>query len=612
MEWFSRLWESEAVDVVFWFLFVVWSYIERFLQFLSSIALLVWEFIQHMPWPIPILPYVVLFTACAGVIVSQILAIVKHRNHWTENPKHGLMHSFFIKSGADRVKAIHRFANATIRDITWICGISGLAFRLGNYKHESSILNFLLAVVYLPLAVLGFFEIVLRVLLGTAYLFAVKLVLLLFFLFTKYVSLLFIPVAGIVDKAMRRSQYCGSCYAQYDLPVFVCGKCKREHKKLMPGIHGLFFARCACNETFLPVMVLSGRSRRVAGRCPSDRCEENLPATNARQLFVQLIGDSGSGKTTYLEKLQKVYAKKLDEQKGVFVGITPLIDKGVFLDNVYKTNVTLTLGDVKAFNFLHRYRRPSNAIKDNLIFFDVLGETITNADYDSNPLHLGFCNGFMLFVDLTSIPVVRERMSDEELEAHNADGDFGVMFNQFMLKMFAIRGNVKRKIDAPLAVVISKADIAAVSGHVRYIQSDDADRNSVLKDYLSGLGLSNAVKSIDASFTNVAYFFVSSSRGGAREDDKTSVLAPLNWILKENNSGMYGLLDGSKTEAPGNHIDNSPPAVLVMDEVIDETERWPREYIPEENKEEADGSDEITEETNYTDDEIADLFKNLR
>ena len=522
------------------------------LQFTWLQLAIAWGFIQLIPRPVAWIMYIVVFSACVGILISHVLGIVKSCGKRLQHKKYKLKYSFFAGSGAYQANCIYKYANNQIRQTTWICGISGILYRLGKYGHESQIVNFLLAAFYVPLAILSFFEIFVRVVAGTLYFFLAKivhkflLIIALSFFFT--VTLL----AGIVDMFMRRQQFCPHCYISYKLPIFVCPSCNNKHRNLTPGVCGMLFARCACNKAFLPTMVLTGRSY-LDCICPNDHCQNELAAANAKQYFLQLFGGVGAGKTSYLATvLHELDIHVLYNHSGMYTTGKPK-NSMIELAEVRMTGilpigtVTGEQGGVSVLNFLigkcRNDRKDVRAPVHNLAMYDIFGETAISGDFINNPSHFGFCNGFLLFLDPTNIPILRERMNGSNVAFSDAvnDYDFGTVLNQLTLKLFEVVGSVRDMLAVPVAVIISKADNEVVQSDICDFPQDIEGRNAAFKKYLTELGLGNAVDRLDDSFTNVAYFPVSSLQ--TNDPAKTAtVLAPIKWIMQTSNNELVKLL----------------------------------------------------------------------
>ncbi|MCL2527060.1 MAG: hypothetical protein FWE42_01480 [Defluviitaleaceae bacterium] len=498
-----------------------------------------WVFIRGLPMPILLLMYMVMITAGIGILLSHGLAIYRNRNRWVADPKSDLMYSYFIKSGAHQANLSYREAHKQIRDSHWIYSISGLTYRLGNIKHEAIGVNILLAVVYIPLAILSVLEIFFRVTIGTFYFIVFKLIHKVLLFAAGFISRFIIIIADIVDKNMRRKQYCTSCYAEIELPVFECPECNKQHTRLVPSRSGALFARCACNKCFLPTMHLTGRSRLLS-HCPS-RCNARLAAPNASPVYIHLIGGESVGKTLFLSALHYICWNISQKQSKVYMSGYPAKDRKK-LGEYYMVNEagpgTVDGQGPMAYNLRYRYKNKKSAIRDNLVVFDVDGNVVMNNSYAST-VHFSFCNGFIIFVDPTQASVAG---SDSLSTSTPGRNNFYEVLNQFKIELLnQHEGRIGKKIDVPIAVVIAKMDIAPGAGKLaHYTATGSAAGNKACKDYLASLGFGDALQSIDLSFNNVAYFPVSSHSGSGVSHSQ--VLAPVKWILSKSGGRLLKVL----------------------------------------------------------------------
>jgi len=507
MEFWNNLWyesDSSWRDFVWWesFLYATeparewlaggWRIVTEFL-------LIIWEFIRTVPWYMGLPIYLSFISAAIGIGYSHIAPTVATRRNWLKHQRLDLMYSYFTETGIHMVKVNHATSRVYLRDNTYIFTISGLTHRLGNYQNESNVLTFLLAIPYIPMLILTMIEMSIRVVVGTSYLIAVKLVHRVLLFMTKQITCALIPAAVAADRYMRRKQYCTKCYDEFNLPTFVCPECNTLHEQLTPGRCGILFAKCSCNNKFLPVMVFTGRSR-LGCVCPS--CKEEMADANARQFFVHLIGGSGSGKTAYMSAFANVY---LRQSGSVYI-------RGRLEDSFVQLEAVAPSSDLVDYNFLHSYGNANKPAKNTLVVFDINGEQVVS-EYHKNPRHFSFCNGFILFADPQS-------------------SDFGDVANQFILDYSGIMGqSANERSSIPVAVVVTKADVDEVKHGI----SGGSDREC--KEYLESLGLGSGVMSIDAKFSNVRYFPISSTDTGKMP----RITAPVSWIAGQVGGTMAKL-----------------------------------------------------------------------
>jgi hypothetical protein len=170
------------------------------------------------------------------------------------------------------------------------------------------------------------------------------------------------------------------------------------------------------------------------------------------------------------------------------------------------------------------------AAKGSLIIFDHLGEFVSKDEYPRNPMHFDYCHAFMFIFDPLSVPAARSGTGFGNYSGSYSADDFDTVVNQFVNRVKPIKSlRPGAKIDIPVAVVIAKADIEAVQNGIGAYHNDET-QDEQCRQYLESLGLSNALLSVDANFTKVRYFPVSSLKGGK------GVLAPMAWLAEANSS----------------------------------------------------------------------------
>jgi len=508
---------------------------------------------------------VVLFVALLGIMASHSFAFHKCRNEWKKNPKNELAFSYFCGTGPLQRKLGYKEAHRLLRDRRWFpASFAGLCYRLNHFVHESRILIFGCTLLYLPLVVLGFIEMVFRVAVGTVWLLAASLAHRMILFGLRWVSYVLIPVWQTADKASRIVQHCPHCYETFDLPVFVCPKCGRKHRQLIPGRSGILVARCECGR-FLPSTLFTGRSSLQAV-CPA--CGWRLFAPNARPFSIQLIGGNSSGKTAYLAAFSHQYLEKTAGIKDLSISGEP---RHYFdaLEKIYRNGLSIPSSSTAAtpYSFVHRFKRKA---KDNLVIYDIPDEAILNRTYERNPRNLGFSDGIIIIVDPLGIAAAREecqRSGDEGALAGHSTDDIEELIIAFVQLFASITGQTSSKLDStPVSIVINKTDIKAVKREVglpkikaafgsepgTYSNDISIARDEICRAYLSKLGLDNALNNLDGAFSNVRYFPVSSI-GHAGESGKgfapVGVLAPVAWIAEEAGAGISQILREAENSA---------------------------------------------------------------
>ena len=506
----------------------------------GALAALLAVLFLALPLALQVSLAVLLFFAVSKVLYCHWSGIRDNARSWKKHPKRSLMYSFFTKSGRHMASLAWQRARNLNKDHKWLpfC-FSGAAHRLGNYSNDSRLLTFAISIFYMPLAVVGFCEAALQRLIGFFWYHATSFVVGAFLLAANLLSFLMAPFAKIVDEALCRKQYCPHCYHDFPLAEFSCKICGAVHAQLAPGDCGILFARCECNGAFLPASVISGRSRLLAS-CPS--CKGSLAAANTAQFSVQIVGGEKSGKTSFLAAFFWVHLRSVNRMAGIRASGVPA---EIFesLENACKTGScpsgaysgTQTLSIV--------YKKGSNPPSDSLVFYDLPGSAIIDSAFEKNPKNFGFCDGIIFLIDPLSIKSVRDECTAEgehDAVAGSREGDPGEVVYKFLQQFARIRGFSAKKVSSiPVAVVVSKADVAAVG---RKLRGGPAGEDC--RAYLRSLGLGNALNNIDASFSNVSYFAISAfgRKPAGASYSPVGVAEPMRWIAKSAKSRLANLI----------------------------------------------------------------------
>ena len=261
--------------------------------------------------------------ACVNIAASLIKAIIINRASWKKKPGSELMFSYAAGSGQFQRSHIYKDAHKYLFDKKWsVFSFAGLAYRLGNHESHSKTIAFLSSLVYLPLAILGMAEMIIRCIVGVVAYFVINLAYIVFLLALWAVNLLLMPLFNLADKASWMTQHCPKCYATFKLPVFECPHCGTKHTKLYPGRSGLLFAKCNCGH-FIPCASASKR-KNMKSYCP--KCDYALAGSNIKALTVQVIGGNSSGKTAFIAAFQHQYVEAIENSGIRNVSTSPADD----------------------------------------------------------------------------------------------------------------------------------------------------------------------------------------------------------------------------------------------------------------------------------------------
>jgi GTPase SAR1 family protein len=536
---------------------IIFNKFMNFIQFIKKYLLIAWVFFLSLPPIIKNTIIISFFPASIGIISSHVIGIYKNRNKWDKHPYYDLMYGYFVKSGTLQRKESYKDAHALLRDHTWSwVSFAGLAFRLGNYENKSLMLMFAISFAYIPLAIIGFIEMALRIVLGTVWLLAFNMLHRLLLFVTKLITYAFIPVSYTIDKVIRKAQYCPHCYETFNLPEFVCPSCGKVHKQLIPGKCGVLFVRCACNKTFLPCASFTGRSR-LAPQCPA--CTGELAAANAKHFSLVLIGGDNVGKTAFIAAFSNLYASAVRHRHTLTIEGKP--EHYFFeLNDMFSSGVTPLDTESRTYSIIHQYGKIQT---DNLVFYKTFAEYIMSEKYSRSPKYFRFCDGIILMIDPLCAQSVKKELAQDEnsvdAASHSPD-DTNELVVQFIYQYNTVCGSASGAMSTvPVAVLINKADIESVKREIgrdaiqtlynenpsAYSNNEAAARDQICRDYLAKIGLTNVLNNIEATFTNVSFFPVSAI-GHKAEKGKAfapvGIMEPVAWIAKKRHSRLTGLL----------------------------------------------------------------------
>lgn len=352
-----------------------------------------------------------------------------------------------------------------------------------------------------------------------------------FFLF--FSTLWLIDRIVLIIKSIHNR--CPNCKRKSVIPIFVCPTCGLEHKKLVPGPYGVMKRKCTCG-TMLSTTFIGGRSEYEA-HCPF--CGTELLSSSSQQYGLQLVGGVGTGKTTFLAAFWHEYKEWMSHHSEVTIEETPA---DAFADLVYwfdtgKSESTLET-NASMYSIIHSFNGRTSV---QMTIYDIAGEAFDFAGSDTQQQQFRYCEGFLVVIDPTATPnYVSETVAN------------------FINSMDEVKGKHTTKATSiPVAVIITKSDLNKKEigiPHIKatYKPSTEADyqisleqhQNNICRSFLIDHGYENAVNLIEAEFSNIRYFPVS-SMGHNSEDgqyEPWGVLNPILWLMNSDNCPLRDLV----------------------------------------------------------------------
>jgi hypothetical protein len=483
---------------------------------------------------------IVLLIAALEIAVIYVYSFVTTIKTGLLKKEFGRLNGYFTRSGFVHANETARKSFKTLANKKWVGGISGVAYKIGCFKSENKFLLFVISLPYIPLAVAGAAELVIRTVIGIVSTVLITIVHYAFLFVAMWIAFLLIIIFKAIDSGNRKVVRCSASgcmvVAEHRLPNFACPKCGVRHIDLVPGRLGVLFSRCKCGY-LLPSCILSGRSKLTA-YCP--KCAAPLVTTNAAKFAIQLIGGTSAGKTSYLAAFQHVYRQAENKPRVVPDDLFAELERNYQSGHAFES----TSGrGIISYSFVHSFSRADDFQFD---IFDVPGEVITNGTYETQPEAFKFCEGLVFMIDPLSVTEVRsecESAGDNETLAENYSTDnIDQTFELFINEYKRLRGLSANQIDStPVAVVISKADVKVVK---RDLESGEGER-SYLYDTLK---LNRLVDNIETSFNKVEFFAVSAMGHSAALDtpyEPIGVTEPIAWLAAQAKAKNRELLDKS-------------------------------------------------------------------
>ena len=126
------------------------------------------------------------------------------------------------------------------------------------------------------------------------------------------------------------------------------------------------------------------------------------------------------------------------------------------------------------------------------------------------------------------------------------------------LKNVLTNGKTRGKSLKPVAVVITKSDLSSIGRHISYprireimngspdaFDSFDEARDCICREFLQDIGLGDAVKAVEAGFSEVHYFPVSAMGHPANGEAYVPehVAEPFYWLIAKTQPALAELLN---------------------------------------------------------------------
>lgn len=319
------------------------------------------------------------------------------------------------------------------------------------------------------------------------------------------------------SRAWRRryhaEAYCTRCFYRAELPAYACPgphpgatDTDRLHRRLRPGVLGIWWHRCGCGQ------LLPTTPRRVVrllpAVCPACRAPMHADAGWCRDVRIAIFGGARAGKSAMVTGAVHAFASAPAAPAAVAVLPTgPPAPSPV---------VTLRFSGGRRPSLVH--------------LFDSRGEELLDPQRRRKLTYLDDASSLILTVDPFSIPALRVALDQVPAAVRPAVGPAGDDPDdayRAMVEALRFRGTgMARK---RLAVVVTKYDALAVLDRERMDPDSDA-----VREWLDDHGLGRIVFAADRDFDQVRYFRTAA-------DSPDGIRGPLTWILVAE-----GVMTGSR------------------------------------------------------------------
>lgn len=341
---------------------------------------------------------------------------------------------------------------------------------------------------------------------------------------------------------------CRECHRISTVPIFLCDRCGEQHKKLTPGPYGIFSRTCSCGNE-LPTTVFSGRSKLEA-LCPHDYTP--LAASNAKQIGVQLVGNTQSGKTTYLASFWHCFNERAKLINTISVEYAP---NNLFelLESNFQSGDKFDVTKKKNAEMYSAVIEEEGRLPLQFSIYDIAGEAFEELDTNVQQEQFSYCEGIMFVVDPSDAP-------------SQAESSISLFISNFEV----MKGiSASKVVSLPVAVLITKADlfkreigptkikvehnkIVKAAPDPENLPDYRETRSAICREFLIDHGFEQVVNTLEAKFHDVSYYPVSAigHEPNSESYEPWGVLEPMEDILSRakvwNNSSYSIILKGVK------------------------------------------------------------------
>lgn len=373
---------------------------------------------------------------------------------------------------------------------------------------------------------------------------------------------------------------CPNCHSRRPLPDYLC-TCGAVHSRLIPSSYGILHRRCNCGAS-LPATFFLNRGA-LASKCQDCSHFLSRAHTEARKVYVPVIGGPSTGKTAYLTWLVSDLAARASAA-GCTMEFIEDADRDIFkLRLAAMQAASMPAKTVEttpsAVNVLFS---AAGGARRNLYLYDPAGEAFS-AEANLVPHgFLNYCSGILFLIDPFSIAAVQQAYgvtpeTAGDLRPSLLRPDDLLERLVFVLeKHFHL--NADSPIAMPIAIVLTKVDafdLGTVLANAAPPSSDAAKQSApdpvALK--LREWGMVSLVEILEARFSRRGYFASSAVGQGHRPGGAfhpQGISEPFDWLMSQAKIDLLAAVDESR--ASKSHIStffgSIPKATVAMGLVL--------------------------------------------
>lgn len=348
---------------------------------------------------------------------------------------------------------------------------------------------------------------------------------------------------------------CPDCHEQMSIPIYICPVCGTEHTRLWPSVYGIFNHRCAKCNTKLPTLDFQGR-KTLMQKCVACKTPMNPDVGRLINIHIPVIGGPSTGKSNFIFMATRQFIEQYAEPRGFEVRFSDANHQREYENNIRLLSSGIELTKTpnvvpQAYNLA--VKKPRDWVGQILYIYDAAGEAYADENSSLLQTYYKYVHGLIFIIDPFSIDTYRRQHEREISAMKNAIRPSTLSTMDAYGRMLAvlesvIGANGNKKIDIPIAVVVSKTDaldldarigqtaLGTLMGTNNSIRFKTQASRKLIEDFLEENQLGNFVRDLDMRFEHVGYFVCSAlgrmpDASDHRPYEPNGVLEPLLWLL---------------------------------------------------------------------------------